>query len=88
MLTARGMKFTMVYFQKGVNMQNEIILFETADKEIKLTVSVKNNKKTVETCKRLTGSKKYYVRVRTYKEVNGKTYYSAWSAAKTVTTKK
>lgn len=52
------------------------------------TVSVKNNKKTVETCKRLTGSKKYYVRVRTYKEVNGKTYYSAWSAAKTVTTKK
>ena len=24
-------------------MQNEIILFETADKEIKLTVSVKNN---------------------------------------------
>ena len=52
------------------------------------TVSVKNNKKTVETCKRLTGSKKYYVRVRTYKELNGKTYYSAWSAAKTVTTKK
>lgn len=33
-------------------------------------------------------NKKYYVRVRTYKTVNGKTYYSAWSTVKTVTTKK
>lgn len=29
----------------------------------------------------------YYVRVRTYKAVNGRNYYSAWSAAKTVKTK-
>ena len=32
--------------------------------------------------------KKYYVRVRTYKVVDGKTYYSSWSGAKTVTIKK
>ena len=32
-----------IFSEGGVNMQNEIILFETADKEIKLTVSVKNN---------------------------------------------
>ena len=32
--------------------------------------------------------KKYYVRVRTYKTVDGKTYYSSWSGAKTVTIKK
>ena len=30
---------------------------------------------------------KYYVQVRTYKTVSGKTYYSAWSAAKAITTK-
>ena len=32
--------------------------------------------------------KKYYVRVRTYKTVDGKLYYSSWSGAKTVTIKK
>lgn len=41
--------------------------------------------------KKVTGlkaSKKYYVRVRTYKTVDGKKYYSPWSASKYVTTKK
>ncbi len=36
----------------------------------------------------LTGGKKYYVRIRTYKTVSGTKYYSAWSGSKTVTTKK
>jgi hypothetical protein len=36
----------------------------------------------------LTKGKKYYVRVRSYKVVNGKTYYSVWSSAKSVTIKK
>ena len=35
----------------------------------------------------LKGLKTYYVRIRTYKVVDGKTYYSNWSAAKTVKTK-
>ncbi|MCC8107038.1 MAG: hypothetical protein LIO99_13740 [Clostridiales bacterium] len=40
---------------------------------------------------KLSGLKKgktYYVRIRTYKKVNGKTYYSAWSSKKTVKIKK
>ena len=32
----------------------------------------------------LTKGKTYYVRIRTYKTVSGKTYYSAWSASKKV----
>ncbi|MCC8045061.1 MAG: leucine-rich repeat protein [Clostridiales bacterium] len=32
----------------------------------------------------LTKNKTYYVRVRTYKKVNGTTYYSAWSSKKSV----
>lgn len=40
------------------------------------------------TVSKLTGGKKYYVQVRTYKTVGGKNYYSAWSAAKTVNVKK
>lgn len=43
-------------------------------------VSVKKTK--------LKAAKKYYVRIRTYKTVSGKTYYSSWSAIKSVKTKR
>ena len=36
----------------------------------------------------LKAKKKYYVRIRTYKKVKGKEYYSEWSKAKSVKTKK
>ena len=36
----------------------------------------------------LAKGKRYYVRVRTYKTVNGTKYYSSWSKAKSITTKK
>lgn len=38
--------------------------------------------------KKLKAKKKYYVRVRAYKTVKGKKYYSSWSKIKSVTTKK
>lgn len=39
------------------------------------------------TIKSLKAKKTYYVRVRTYKNVDGKKYYSAWSSAKSKKTK-
>lgn len=36
----------------------------------------------------LKSGKKYYVRIRTYKTINKESFYSPWSAVKTVTTKK
>lgn len=48
---------------------------------------IKNNSKTSTTIKGLSAKKKYYVQIRTYKNVDGKTYYSDWSKAKKVTTK-
>ena len=44
-------------------------------------VTLKKNSKTSTTIKKLKSKKTYYVRVRTYKTVNGKKYYSAWSKA-------
>ncbi len=38
--------------------------------------------KTSKTIKGLKKGKKYYVKVRTYKKINGKCYYSSWSASK------
>ena len=51
------------------------------------TVTIKNNSSTKKTIKKLTSKKKYYVRIRTYKTVNGKKYYSSWSKAKSVKVK-
>ena len=51
-------------------------------------VTIKNNKVTSRKISKLVGKKKYYVKIRTYKKVAGKTYYSKWSTVKSVTTKK
>ena len=57
--------------------------FRTGNK----TVTVKGAKKKSRTVKKLGKKKRYYVRIRTYLNTGGATYYSAWSAAKTVVTK-
>lgn len=45
----------------------------------KKSVAVKGNKTTAYTEKKLKSGKKYYVRVRAYKKVNGKKCYGEWS---------
>ena len=52
------------------------------------TVLVKKNGTTSKKIKELKKGTKYYVKIRTYKEVNGTKYWSSWSKYKTVTTKK
>lgn len=44
------------------------------------TVTVKKNKTTSTKISGLKSGKKYYVRIRTYKVVDGKKYYSSWSS--------
>ena len=57
--------------------------FKKNNKKIK----IKNAKTVSKKITKLKASKKYYVRIRTYKIVNKKTYYSSWSKKKNVTTK-
>ena len=56
-------------------------------KKNKKTVTIKKRKTTKTTVKKLKAKKKYYVRIRTYKTVNGKKVYSSWSKVKSVKTK-
>lgn len=70
------------------------IQYSTTSKFTKKTtksLTIKKNKTTSATVKKLKAKKKYYVRVRTYKNVklNGKTVkvYSSWTKAKTIKTK-
>lgn len=53
----------------------------------KKTVTVKGAKKTSAVVKKLKNNKKYYVRVRAYKTVNGKKLLGKWSKVKSTTTK-
>ena len=53
-----------------------------------VTKTVKNASSDRLDIKKLKPGKNYYVRIRAYKTVNGKNYYSAWSKARSVTTKK
>ena len=56
-------------------------------KKGKKTYTVKKAKTTKKTIKKLKRKKKYFVRVRAYKTVNGKKYYGSWSKAKSVKVK-
>ena len=56
-------------------------------KKNKKTVKMKGAKKTGKTISGLKGGQKYYVRIRTYKTVKGKNYYSKWSKLKATTVK-
>lgn len=62
----------------------------SSDKKLKKnnkSVTVTKQKTTKATVKKLKSKKKYYVRVCTYKTVNGKKIYSSWSKVKSVKTK-
>lgn len=64
------------------------IQYSTSKKfKSKKTVTINKNKTTSKTIKKLKAKKTYYVRVRTFKIVNGTKYYSAWSSAKKKKTK-
>ena len=71
----------------GVNGYEIQVATDKKFKKNKKTVTIKKQKTTKTTVKKLKAKKKYYVRVRTYKMVNGKKVYSSWSTAKSVKTK-
>ena len=81
---AISVKWKKVMGVKGYQVQ---VATDKKFKKNKKTVTIKKQKTTKTTVKKLKAKKKYYVRVRTYKIVNGKKVYSAWSKIKTVKTK-
>lgn len=73
--------------QKKQTTGYEIQYADTGNFVNAVTKTMKNSKTSI-TCKKLKPKRKYYVRVRTYKTVGGKKYYSGWSKVKSVKTKK
>ena len=83
-----GRKEITVSFKKVKNISGYQLQYSTSKsfKTIK-TVSVSNPKTVKKKIKNLKAKKKYYIRIRAYKKVGKKTYYSSWSKAKSVKTK-
>jgi len=88
-LTSGKKKFTVKWKKQTAQTTGYQIQYSTSSKfKSAKTASVSKNKTTSKTISKLKAKKKYYVRIRTYKTVNGKKIYSSWSKTKTVTTKK
>lgn len=86
--TTKGFKAT--WSKKTTQVTGYQIRYSTSSKFTSgttKTVTISKNSTTSKTVSNLKAKKKYYVQVRTYKTVDGTTYYSTWSDALSVTTK-
>ena len=85
----KGKKSITILWAKSTGVKGYQIQLATDKKfkKNKKSVTIKKQKTTKTTVKKLKSKKKYFVRVRTYKTVNGEKVYSSWSKIKSVKTK-
>ena len=89
-ITSAKKKLTVTIQKKTKQVTGYEIQYSTSKKFTKTTTKIKTIKsyKTIKSVlSKLKAKKTYYVRVRTYKTVSGKKYYSGWSVAKKIKTK-
>lgn len=90
-LTGKSKSISIKWAKQKTQTNGYQIQYSTSSKFSKkatVTKAVKKNMITKLIAKKLKAKKTYYVRIRAYKTVNGKKYYSAWSKVKKVKTKK
>ncbi|MBQ9360235.1 MAG: InlB B-repeat-containing protein [Lachnospiraceae bacterium] len=89
-LSARSKGFTVKWKKQATQVSGYQIQYSTNSKftSNNKTVTISKPGTVTRTVSNLMGKKRYYVRIRTYRKVNGTTYYSAWSGSKAVVTKK
>lgn len=87
-VTSKAKRSVTVKWKKSAKVTGYQIEYSTSRKYKKhKIVTVKKAGKVTKTISGLKSKKYYYVRIRTYKKVNGKTYYSDWSATRKVKVK-
>ena len=84
----KGKKSFILKWKKIKDVKGYQVQYSTSKKFKKAKkVNIKKSSITKLTVKKLKKKKKYYIRMRSYKMVNGKKVYSSWSKTKTVKTK-
>ena len=86
-LTSPKTKKLKVTYSKVSGITGYQVTYSTSGKFTKKTTKSVNASGTSKTISKLTKGKTYYVKVRTYKTVNGKKYYSGYSKVKKVKVK-
>lgn len=84
----RGKKSFVVKWKKVKCSGYQIQYADNKNMKKAVTKTIKKSGTVKYQAKKLKAKKKYYVRVRAYKTVKGRKYYSDWSKIKSVTTKK
>ena len=90
-LTSPKAKKLKVTYKKVAGVTGYQVTVSTSKKFTKSTtrtIAVKGAKKTSATVSKLKAGKKYYVKVRAYKTVSGKRYYSSYTKVKSIKVKK
>lgn len=87
-LTPGTKKYTVFWKKQTSQTTGYQIQYSTrSDFKTKKTITLGEAGKTSKAVSGLAKKSKYYIRVRTYKKVGSKKYYSTWSSTKAVTTK-
>jgi len=87
-LTTAEKAFTVSWYKRTTQVTGYQIRYSTSSSFATYkTVGIASNSTTSKKITGLSAKKKYYVKVRTYKTVGDKKYYSDWSGVKTITTK-
>ena len=86
-MTAKSKGF-IAKWKKMAQITGYQIQYSTSKKFAKLKSITLNKSKVSYKASKLSRRKTYYIRIRTYKMVDGDRYYSAWSSVKKVTTKR
>lgn len=87
-LTAKDYGFNVTWNKKSNASGYQIQYSKSSSFSSSKKVTVKGKTTTTKKIRNCKKNTKYYVRVRTYKVVNGEKKYSAWSAKKSIVTKK
>ncbi|MCD7840157.1 MAG: fibronectin type III domain-containing protein [Erysipelotrichaceae bacterium] len=87
-LTKAKKAITVKWTKKTTQVTGYQIQYSTSSKfSSAKTVTISSNKTISKKITGLKSNTKYYVRIRTYKTVNGTKYYSGWSSSKNIKTK-
>ena len=87
-LAAGSKSFSVKWRKQTSQITGYQVQYSTSSKFTKAKTYTFSSKTTSKKVTRLSGKKKYYVRVRTYKRVGKTNYFSSWSGAKAVVTKR
>lgn len=86
-LTAKSKGFNVKWKTVSNATGYQVCFSKTSDFKKSTTKTYGGKNTSSKTISKLSAKTKYYVKVRTYRTVNGKKYYSAWSGVKSIKTK-